>query len=112
MGVGDEEMENGFSRWNFKGEEILNKASACTIRTTLNALKDNLNTSDERPVIPLGHGDPSAFPSFRPSKVAEEAIIEAIQSAKNNSYAPGAGIPQARRYKYRALHFFFRDFFL
>ncbi|KAL3509315.1 hypothetical protein ACH5RR_028716 [Cinchona calisaya] len=98
MGLGEKEMEKGLlSKWNFKGEEIVNKASACTIRTTLNTLKNNLDTSDERPVIPLGHGDPSAFPSFQPSKVVEDAIIDTIQSAKFNSYAPGIGIPQARR---------------
>ncbi|GJX31296.1 tyrosine aminotransferase-like protein [Tanacetum coccineum] len=55
-----------------------------------------LNKSDTRPVIPLGHGDPSAFPCFRTTQVAEDAIVDSLRSAKFNGYCTTVGIPSAR----------------
>ncbi|CAI9089337.1 OLC1v1023896C1 [Oldenlandia corymbosa var. corymbosa] len=94
-----EEEEEGSMKWNFKGDEIMKKASSWTIRTILKTLIANLKGADDptRPVIQLAHGDPSVFPSFRPSKVLEDGLIEAVQSAKFNCYGPSNGIPQARR---------------
>lgn len=57
----------------------------------------NLNESDSRPVIPLGHGDPSAFPCFRTTSEAEDAIVDAVRSAKFNCYSPTVGLLPARR---------------
>ncbi|XP_050206656.1 nicotianamine aminotransferase 1-like [Mercurialis annua] len=91
-------MENGSSKnWNFHANEGLSSASAVTVRGVLNALYDNLNGEDERAVIPLGHGDPSAFPSFRTASVAQDAIFDSLSSAKYNCYAPTVGILPARR---------------
>lgn len=91
-------MENGMTaNWNFKGDETVKKAAAWTIRFALKTLKDNLNANDKRAVIPLSYGDPSQFPSFKPSEVVEEAVIDAIQSGKFHCYAPGDGIPEAKR---------------
>lgn len=59
-------------------------------------LLSKLNKSDTRPVIPLGHGDPSAFPCFRTTQVAEDAIVDSLRSAKFNGYCPTVGIPSAR----------------
>ena len=59
----------------------------------------NLNPQDHRPVIPLGHGDPSAFSCFRTTPIAEDAIVDALRSRKFNSYAPAVGILPARRYE-------------
>ncbi|KAE9447006.1 hypothetical protein C3L33_21095, partial [Rhododendron williamsianum] len=39
-------------------------ASLITVRSVLEKIMKNLNESDTRPVVPLGHGDPSAFPSI------------------------------------------------
>lgn len=83
--------------WNFYGEETVNKASAFTIRTILNTLNDNLNKDEHRTAIPLAHGDPSGFPTFRTSNVAEDALIDAIKSGKYNSYGPSVGFIEARR---------------
>ncbi|CAA2957651.1 tyrosine aminotransferase-like [Olea europaea subsp. europaea] len=83
--------------WNFEGDKHLNKASACTIRSFLTTVKENLNQNDDRPVIPLGHGDPSGFPSFRTAQVAEDAVVDAVRSAKFNSYSSSLGIINARR---------------
>lgn len=98
-------MENGTStapkKWSFKGNEALTKASATSIRTVLMNIMGKIDPRDPRPTIPLGHGDPSAFPCFRTTPVAEDAIADAVRSAKFNGYAlQQVGIPPARRYLY------------
>ncbi|KAI6697318.1 hypothetical protein NL676_017437 [Syzygium grande] len=86
-------MENKWSRLGFaKSTE-----SPVTIKNVCAMLKQNLNLADPRPPVLLGHGDPSAFPCFRTSPVAEEAVVDALKSAKFNSYAPSLGLLQARR---------------
>ncbi|KAF7141852.1 hypothetical protein RHSIM_Rhsim06G0138800 [Rhododendron simsii] len=91
-------MENGTAeRWGFRGNEVLSTASAITIRGVLNEVMGNINESDPRPVIPLGHGDPSASPCFRTTQIADDAIADALHSAKFNGYAPTVGVLQARR---------------
>ncbi|EOX99489.1 hypothetical protein QUC31_014626 [Theobroma cacao] len=90
-------MENGSEKWGFQGKQEMNAAAAITVRGVLNMLMGNLNEDDSRPVIPLGHGDPSHFPSFRTSPAAEDAIVDALRSAKYNCYAPTVGILPARR---------------
>ncbi|RVW46778.1 Tyrosine aminotransferase [Vitis vinifera] len=90
-------MENGSKkRWGFQGNQELNMAAAVTIRGVLGKVMSNLSEEDNRPVIPLGHGDPSAFPCFRTTPVAEDAIADAVRSAKFNSYAPTVGLLPAR----------------
>ncbi|KAL5730468.1 zinc-finger protein [Ranunculus cassubicifolius] len=91
MAKDDEEIQ-----WRFRGNDKIKSASSISIRSVLMNLMTCLNPSDTRPVIPLGHGDPSAFPCFRTTRVAEEAIMEAVQSGKFNSYAPTVGILSAR----------------
>lgn len=91
-------MENGSKkRWGFQGNQNLNKAATVTIREVLRTVQSNLSEEEKRPVIPLGHGDPSAFPCFRTTPVAEDAIADAVRSAKFNSYAPNVGLLPARR---------------
>nr|GME19839.1 tyrosine aminotransferase-like [Ipomoea batatas] len=92
-------MENGggSKRWGFgRNEEIL-RASAFSIRGILGSVIHNLNPDDTRPVIPLGHGDPSAFPCFRTPSEAQTAISDAVYSAKFNCYAPTIGLLPARQ---------------
>ncbi|KAG9447814.1 hypothetical protein H6P81_013942 [Aristolochia fimbriata] len=93
-------MENGEAKsigWNFRPTGDAEKAGGLTIRGVLNAIMSNIDGGDSRPVIPLGHGDPSAFPCFRTTPAAEEAIVSAVTSAKYNSYSPTVGILPARR---------------
>ncbi|KAK3043394.1 hypothetical protein RJ639_002696 [Escallonia herrerae] len=90
-------MENGSKKWGFRGNQNLGTASAITIRGVLNMLMENLNKDDPRPTIPLGHGDPSAFPCFRTTHLAEDAISDSVRSAKFNGYAPTVGVLPARR---------------
>ncbi|XP_050206566.1 nicotianamine aminotransferase 1-like [Mercurialis annua] len=94
-------MENESpKKWSFQANKSLTKAKASefSIRKVLTQLRESLNEEDERIVIPLGHGDPSGFPSFFTTSVAEDAIIDALKSKKYNGYVTtGVGIPPARR---------------
>ncbi|KAH7576974.1 hypothetical protein ACOSP7_002324 [Xanthoceras sorbifolium] len=91
-------MENGSEqKWRFQGNKELASASSVTIRWLLDSLKRNLNQNDSRPTIPLSHGDPSVFPSFRTTDAAQDAIVDAVRSAKYNHYSTNVGILPARR---------------
>ncbi|GAB4859579.1 Nicotianamine aminotransferase 1 [Ancistrocladus abbreviatus] len=91
-------MENGgLNQWRFKGNQELNTASEFSVRGVLDMVRQNLNPDDQRPVIALGHGDPSAFPCFRTTPIAEDAIVDAVRSAKFNCYAPAVGVVSARK---------------
>ncbi|XP_031252432.1 probable aminotransferase TAT2 isoform X1 [Pistacia vera] len=69
----------------------------CNIEGVNEVLMANLNKDDDRPVISLGLGDPSVFQCFRTTALADDAIVDAVRSAKFNGYAPIFGIPPARR---------------
>ncbi|XP_052178831.1 probable aminotransferase TAT2 [Diospyros lotus] len=87
-------MENGAAKCDSRERK---PTPPLTVRSVLDALMENLDQSDRRPVVPLGHGDPSSFPCFRTSPAAEDAIVEALRSAKLNCYAPSLGLDAARR---------------
>ena len=70
-------------------------ASTITIKGILSLLMQNI-TSNNR-VISLGMGDPSAYSCFHTTHVAQEAVVDALQSDKFNGYAPTVGLPQTRR---------------
>ncbi|PSS05692.1 Tyrosine aminotransferase [Actinidia chinensis var. chinensis] len=85
-------------KWRFKANEEVSRASAYTIKGVFYTLLKHLSDSgDDRPVISLGRGDPSASPCFRTTPVAEDAVVEALQSSDFNSCAPDFGILPARR---------------
>lgn len=90
-------MANGLAKWGFQGNKAIDAASKFSVRGVLARIIENLNPSDKRPTIHLGHGDPSSFPSFKTAKVAEDSLVDAIRSAKFNCYAPAGGIPAAKR---------------
>nr|XP_043639800.1 probable aminotransferase TAT2 [Erigeron canadensis] len=83
--------------WKFRPNADLETASTFSIKRVIDVVKTNLNQNDERALIPLSYGDPSAFSCFRTAQVAEDAVVEALASAKCNAYAPKGGIVQARR---------------
>lgn len=78
----------------------------CTINDYFAMLRENIiddkdqkiQSQSPRSTIHLGLGNFSSFPCFRTSSVVEDAVIEAIRSAKFNSYSFGVGILPARRY--------------
>ncbi|VVA99918.1 unnamed protein product [Arabis nemorensis] len=89
--------EIGAKRWNFGANEVVEDACSQTVRDFLNLLVDNLDRNDARPVIPLGLGDPSPFPSFRTDPAAVEAVCEALRSSKFNHYPSLSGLPLTRK---------------
>ncbi|KAJ4788728.1 Tyrosine aminotransferase [Rhynchospora pubera] len=90
----EEEM---MERWRFGENKAVAAAGGRSIRATLNKVVSSVDENGPRPLIPLGHGDPSVFPSFRTTPIAEEAIVEAVRSAQFNNYAPTNGVLPARR---------------
>ncbi|KAI3944942.1 hypothetical protein MKW98_032710 [Papaver atlanticum] len=84
-------------KWGFSANNEIESASGLTVRGVLNTLKNATNPEDERLTIPLGHGDPSAFPSFITAQVAEDAIVDSLRSSKFNGYSSTVGILPARR---------------
>ncbi|KAD7117358.1 hypothetical protein R6Q59_006052 [Mikania micrantha] len=83
--------------WRFRLNPKTNMGPDISIRGVRYMLMSKLNKTETRPMIPLGHGDPSAFPCFRTSQVAEDAIVDSIRSANFNGYGPSVGILPARR---------------
>ncbi|KAL8197729.1 hypothetical protein R6Q57_024263 [Mikania cordata] len=84
--------------WRFRPNPKTNMGPDISIRGVRYMLMSKLNKTETRPMIPLGHGDPSAFPCFRTTQVAEDAIVDSIRSANFNGYGSSVGILPARRY--------------
>ncbi|KAL5738163.1 hypothetical protein ACOSP7_030924 [Xanthoceras sorbifolium] len=73
-------------------------ASTITIKGILSLLMQNVDEKDdEKRVISLGMGDPSAHSCFSTTHVAPHAVSVALQSSNFNGYAPTPGLPQTRR---------------
>ncbi|KAI3515477.1 hypothetical protein L1887_14373 [Cichorium endivia] len=84
--------------WRFKENSEVHAAASLTMKNILESLMGNIDEVwTGKPMIHLGHGDPSVYPCFRTSPIVEDALVEAIRSAKFNCYAAGAGINPARR---------------
>ncbi|KAK9092682.1 hypothetical protein Syun_027593 [Stephania yunnanensis] len=94
--LANEEGMKGKKSWGCKANERIIGCDS-TIRGTVSMLTSHLNPHDPRPKVPFSQGDPSPFPSFRASPVVEDAIVEALRSAKFNSYSPNCGVLNARR---------------
>ncbi|PWA47737.1 tyrosine transaminase family protein [Artemisia annua] len=95
-------MENGSKltnkKWGFRGNTSLKvEDDTTTIRGAFNLLISNINPSDKRTVIPMSHSEPSAFPCFKTTKIATDAIADAVRSNEYNGYPPREGILPARR---------------
>ncbi|RZC92369.1 hypothetical protein C5167_003971, partial [Papaver somniferum] len=82
-------MENGLFRkkWSSSANDDIHSASGLTVKEFLNTLMKFRNPEDERQTIPLGHGDPSAFPCFRTTQIADDAVVDSVRSAKFNGYS-------------------------
>lgn len=88
-------MENG-EREEVNGHLETETPTNITIKGILGLLMSNVNGNDERGVISLGMGDPTAFSCFRTTAVAEDALIHSLRSQKFNGYSPTVGLPQTR----------------
>jgi tyrosine aminotransferase len=87
--------------WNFEPNERLLGLMSISVRGVLATIKAEMVASGGggggRPVIPMGHGDPSAFPCFRTAPEAVDAVAGALQSGEYNSYSTCVGLEPARR---------------
>ena len=97
-------MENGaaaVAAWNFAPNDALLGLTALSVRGVLGRVKAGMveggGAGGARPVVPLGHGDPSAFPCFRTAPEAVGAVAGALRSGEYNSYAACVGLEPARR---------------
>ncbi|KAI3744924.1 hypothetical protein L1987_58022 [Smallanthus sonchifolius] len=87
----------GKQEWGFKENHELHAAAAFTIRNILEAIMRNIDEKRSgKPMIHLGHGDPSIYPCFRASTSVEDALVESIRSTKFNGYPAGVGIDPTR----------------
>ncbi|KAK9049287.1 hypothetical protein SSX86_031745 [Deinandra increscens subsp. villosa] len=83
--------------WGFKENHELHAAAGFTIRNILESIIGNIDQKRSgKPMIHLGHGDPSIYPCFRTSVSVEDALVESIRSANFNCYPSGIGIDPAR----------------
>ncbi|KAL0885548.1 hypothetical protein Bca101_009531 [Brassica carinata] len=69
----------GGKRWNFGANEVVELSCSQNVPDFMNLLADNLDRNDTRPVVPLAHGDPSPYPSFRTDPTAVEAVCDALR---------------------------------
>ncbi|PVH34375.1 hypothetical protein PAHAL_8G208000 [Panicum hallii] len=101
-------MENGAGNgvavaaaaaWNFAPNETLLDLTALSVRGVLGRVKAGMvaDGGGARAVVPMGHGDPSAFPCFRTAPEAVDAVAGALRSGEHNSYATSVGLKPARR---------------
>ncbi|KAL0399419.1 UNVERIFIED_CONTAM: putative aminotransferase TAT2 [Sesamum radiatum] len=69
-----------------------------TIKGILGLLMANTDANgDAKKVISLGMGDPTAYSCFYTTSAAQEAVVDALRSAKFNGYSPTVGLPQTRK---------------
>ena len=85
--------------WNFAPNKALLGLTALSVRGVLGRVKAGMvaDGGGVRPVVPMGHGDPSAFPCFRTAPEAVGAVAGALRSGEYNSYAACVGLEPARR---------------
>lgn len=92
--------ENAGAEWRFARatKDALSAAGdTMSIRAVRFKISGSVDARDTRPVLPLAHGDPSAFPAFRTAIEAEDAVAAALRTGKFNCYPAGVGLPDARR---------------
>ncbi|CAK9325225.1 unnamed protein product [Citrullus colocynthis] len=75
----------------------MDTASTITIKGILSLLVQNVDENNGRRLISLGMGDPSAYSCFHTTRIAQDAVVDSLQSEKFNGYAPTVGLPQTRR---------------
>ncbi|PWZ23209.1 Nicotianamine aminotransferase A [Zea mays] len=95
------ENGGGHAEWRFaraaKEGALAVAGDKMSIRAVRFKISASLDARDPRPVLPLAHGDPSAFPAFRTAAEAEDAVAAALRTGKFNCYPAGVGLPEARR---------------
>ncbi|XP_076892222.1 nicotianamine aminotransferase 1-like [Bidens hawaiensis] len=87
----------GKQEWGFEENHEVHAAAAFSIRNILESIMGNIDEKRSgKPMIHLGHGDPSVYPCFRTHISVEDALVESVRSANFNCYPAGVGIDPAR----------------
>lgn len=71
-----------------------------TIKGILGLLMENIEAIDggnNKKVISLGMGDPTAYSCFHSPAMAQQAVVDTLSSYKFNGYSPTVGLPQTRK---------------
>ena len=87
-------MENGVA---MNENHAAKAASTITIKGILSLLMQSIDENEDKRVISLGMGDPSVHTCFHTTNVAQEAVVDTLQSQKFNGYSPTVGLLQTRR---------------
>ncbi|KAL8239257.1 hypothetical protein R6Q59_015824 [Mikania micrantha] len=83
------QMDNGVVK-------MIETPTNVTIKGILGMLMASLDDESKKRLISLGMGDPTAFSCFTTTSVAEDAVVDALNSRKFNGYSPTVGLPQTR----------------
>ncbi|KAI4333637.1 hypothetical protein L6164_018417 [Bauhinia variegata] len=75
----------------------LQTTSSIDLKSILGLLMESVNEKDREMVIALGLADPTAHSCFCTTLVAEDAVLDSLQSHKFNGYAPTVGLLETRR---------------
>lgn len=78
----------------------MDTASTISIKGILSLLVQNADENNGRRLISLGMGDPSAYSCFHTTRIAQDAVVDCLESEKFNGYAPTVGLPQSRRFNF------------
>ncbi|KAF8107191.1 hypothetical protein N665_0125s0019 [Sinapis alba] len=88
---GDDSSNANDSAWQFKGNGATTDAAGVTLRKLVFGMFKNCNFNNGKTILP------STTHSFKTCPEAEEAVAAAVRSGLANSYAPSAGVFNARR---------------
>eukprot|EP00049_Salpingoeca_infusionum_P019091 m.360163 g.360163 ORF g.360163 m.360163 type:complete len:408 (+) comp18908_c0_seq1:170-1393(+) len=82
------------SKWNIRASKV-----AMDTTNPIRDLVDNMDLTGnpELPMIPLSIGDPTVFGNMQTPAVADEAVIEAVQSHAKSGYAHSTGYEDTRQ---------------
>ncbi|KAI4333638.1 hypothetical protein L6164_018418 [Bauhinia variegata] len=84
-------------RGNGAPSHPVQSTSNITIKGILATMMESVNEKDKGRVVALAMGDPTAHSCFTTAHVADDAVLDSVQSHKFNGYAPTVGLPDTRR---------------
>ncbi|XP_075473327.1 putative aminotransferase TAT2 [Primulina tabacum] len=89
-------VASGMKKQHLRGCKEKESPPNITIKGILGLLMESID-SDDKQVISLGIGDPTVHSCFRTTVAVQEAVVDALRSAKFNGYSPTVGLPQTRK---------------
>ena len=89
--------ENGVNNGADNNSNTSTTPATITIKGILGLLMESTDDKDQKRVISLGMGDPTAYSCFHTPHVAQDSVLQSLQSHNFNGYAPTVGLIQTRR---------------